>query len=37
MSQIMDSNNNIRQHHVNNVDPVLMSTHYPTQNTDNNL
>ena len=23
-----DSNNNIRQHHTNNVDPVLMSTHY---------
>ena len=22
------SNNNIRQHHANNVDPVLMSTHY---------
>ena len=28
MYQIMDSNNNIRQHHVNNVDPVLMSTQY---------
>ena len=25
---IMDSNNNIRQHHTNNVDHVLMSTHY---------
>ena len=24
----MDSNNNIMQHHANNVDPVLMSTHY---------
>ena len=22
------SNNNIMQHHANNVDPVLMSTHY---------
>ena len=30
MYQILDSNNNIRQHHANNVDPVLMST-------DNNL
>ena len=28
MHQIMDSNNNIMQHHANNVDPVLMSTHY---------
>ena len=28
MYQIMDSNNNIMQHHANNVDPVLMSTHY---------
>ena len=26
MYQIIDSNNNIRQHHANNVDPVLMST-----------
>ena len=33
MYQIMDSNNNIKQHHANNVDPVLMTT----QNTDNNL
>ena len=24
----MDSNNNIMQHHANNVDPGLMSTHY---------
>ena len=37
MYQIMDSNNNIRQHHANNVDPVLMSTHYSYKNTDNNL
>ena len=28
MYQIMDSNNNIMQHHANNVDPVLMSTLY---------
>ena len=28
MYQIMDSNNNIMQHYANNVDPVLMSTHY---------
>ena len=28
MYQIMDSDNNIKQHHANNVDPVLMSTHY---------
>ena len=28
MYQIMDSNNNIMQHHANNVDPVLMSTHH---------
>ena len=28
MYQIMDSNNNIMQHHANNVDAVLMSTHY---------
>ena len=28
MYQIMDSNNNIRQQHANNVDPVLMSTQY---------
>ena len=27
MYQIMDSNNNIVQHHASNVDPVLMSTH----------
>ena len=26
MYQIMDSNNNIMQHHANNVDPVLTST-----------
>ena len=28
MYQIMDSTNNIMQHHANNVDLVLMSTHY---------
>ena len=28
MYQIMDLNNNIMQHHANDVDPVLMSTHY---------
>ena len=28
MYQKMDSNNNIMQHHSNNVDDVLMSTHY---------
>ena len=28
MYQTMDSNNNIRQHHANNVDPALMSIHY---------
>ena len=37
MYQIMDSNNNIRQHHANNVDPVLMIHIILTQNTDNNL
>ena len=30
MYQIMDSNNNIRQHHANNVDPVLMNTNTNT-------
>ena len=28
MYEIMDSNNKIMQHRANNVDPVLMSTHY---------
>ena len=28
MYQIVNSNNNIMQHHANKVDPVLMSTHY---------
>ena len=28
MYQIMDPNINIMLHHVNNVDPVLMSTHH---------
>ena len=28
VSNIIDSNNNIMQHNANNVDPVLMSTHY---------
>ena len=38
MYQTMDSNNNIMQHHANNVDPVLMGIHIiPTQNTDINL
>ena len=32
----MDSNNNIMQHHANNVDPVFMSTHYSYTNNNNN-